>query len=146
MNRSALPRCLKLPDTAVTAAAIRLPLGNELQKWLSLMGNLAQSGIDLWGHEPGQRMAAEAFLADLDVKPSGRGTRLTPEFLEAVAIVYRAALAAGSRRPALAVKEWASSQGNDIQASTAHGWIRKAAQMGLLSKGQPGKVRTEEEA
>ena len=128
-----------LPDVPVTAAAIRLPLGKMLDDWLSVMGNLAQSSIELWGDEPGQRMAAESYIANLEAKPK-RG----PEFLEAVARVYLAARDAGSRRPNRAVEEWARLEGIERDSKTIRGWVYQAGRMGLLPSGQPGKIRTED--
>jgi len=134
-----------LPDVAVTATAIRLPLKQMLEAWLAFFRPLTDAAIEQLEGDPVQRRVARGLLDDLYVPgPRGGRKRLNPEFLAEVARVYRDAVARGVRSPALAVWEWAKAQDMEIQESTARGWIRRAGEQGFLPKGRPGKVRTEE--
>jgi hypothetical protein len=135
-----------LDDTPILAEDVRLRLGELLRDWKEPNVSLAQSSKGLAGHGSEQHEAADAYLAAMNVEvPRGGKRRLPPDFWAKVATVYLAAVTDGNRRPSLAVKEWGDSNGNPISASGARAWVRRAAEKGLLPKGQPGKVRTEED-
>jgi hypothetical protein len=80
---------------------------------------------------------AEVAAAFEQTRPAGeRGRRrLTDEFLEEVANVYRTALEAGDAAPRRAVQEW---QG--VPTQTAARWIAEARRRGFLGDTRPGKA------
>jgi hypothetical protein len=114
----------ELPDAAIQAADIRLPLGKLLDEWTARNAALARASRSLW---PGNEANVQSFEQQAGVKHRGR-PRLTNEFLRQVAAIYNAAVADGDRAPAMRVyKELSATTPN-----TARGWIRKARQRGVM--------------
>jgi len=138
---------LKPRDTAVTAAAIRLPLGKLLDfhvEWLRTYARAARrlrEQLEAAGEavDPGHEERVKAFEARHSGPRSGRTgrKRMTRDRLEEVAAIYLEAAELGARAPSLAVAEHFGAQ-----RATVRTWVRRAADAGLLSKGHPGAVRT----
>jgi hypothetical protein len=119
-----------LPDAAVRAADIRLPLGQLLDTWTALTLSRARASRTLW---PANEESVQRFERQEGVRRSGRPS-LSAEFLRQVAEVYKAAVAAGDRAPALAV-------GKELRANTpetARDWVHKARKRGFI----PPSTRT----
>lgn len=81
---------------------------------------------------------AEVAAAFEQTRPAGeRGRRrLTDEFLEDVAKVYRAALEAGDAAPRRAVQEWQKG----APSQTAARWVAEARRRGFLGETRPGRA------
>ena len=125
-----------LADTAVTSQAIRIRLGELLDAWIALHGNIAQPA-------PSPEKATREEMSELLDRARGVQQAL---FLRQVALEYDTAVRRGDRRPAKAVEEWAAGQeGAPFNSSTVRGWIKRAADQGYLPKTSQGKVRRQEE-
>ncbi len=89
-----------LADTAVTSQAIRIRLGELLDAWIALHGNIAQPA-------PSPEKATREEMSELLDRARGVQQAL---FLRQVALEYDTAVRRGDRSTAKAVEEWAAGQ------------------------------------
>lgn len=122
----------ELPDAAVQAEDIRLPLGALLDAQRMLHGSRARAARALW---PENEANVQQYEQQHDVKPRGR-PRTSEAFLRQVADLYREAEVSGDRAPALLI----AGELNARTVNTARGWIRQARKRGLLA---PVKQRSD---
>lgn len=131
-----------LPDSAIRAVDIRLPLGRFLDDiWVPLHRNLARAASELWDKDPGQEERSAAYEVALEGRRIGR-PRLPDTFLREVADVYNDAIAAGNRAPARAVEH---RLGNGRTAATARGWIYEARKRGFIEAPTRNQYRKADE-
>jgi hypothetical protein len=120
------PLTTDLPDSAIRAEDVRLPLGKMLDGWTELNYRYARASLALWGDLPGHKETVRTFEQRIGSKRVGR-PRLSDDFLEKVTATYNAAVREGDRRPALRVQEELGA----AVAETARGWIRQARERGF---------------
>jgi hypothetical protein len=101
-------------DTAITAQAVRIPVGDLLDAATAQMRSYARASRKLYGSRP--------ELDRYEAKLGGGRQRLSDGFLQRVADVYLAAVRVRERSPAAAVKEQLGAP----TASTARSWVHQA--------------------
>jgi len=119
-----------LPDVAVSAAAIRLPLGALLDGWVEnnqAFGRaLVASGADA--------DAVGAVMEQYDGPKKKGAAPLPAALLENVARYYTEAVAAGDRAPSKAVvRRFKADEKRIVNAATARSWIAAARRRGFLT-------------
>lgn len=138
-----------LPLAGISAEAGRLKIGELLDDAASVYQGAVMAAGQVWGHVPGQSARGAAVTEHLGLAQPGARRGRPPrgdEHYAEVAAVYKQAMATGRRAPAVAVADHFSKKlHREVPKSTARSWIRVAADRGLLPKGGPGRVRTEEE-
>lgn len=134
-----VPR-IELPDTPITAASIRLPLGKLLDAWVEQNRSLARAALTI-GAEAG---AVAAFMRRFEAPTKAGRPPLTTELLDIVAEQYRKAEQAGSRAPARTVTNYMQRidpRGRSLKHATVRSWIKTARKRGLLSPAKPREPR-----
>ncbi|HVB53908.1 MAG TPA: hypothetical protein VNF24_06905 [Candidatus Acidoferrales bacterium] len=147
------------PDSAITASAIRVPLGKWLDDWAAENRRYAEAALrpeflaevaKTWPDLPLRqvqkdaafakaRSAAIDYLEQNVQRRRGRPT-VPDELVRLVADQYRQALASGDRAPALAVTRYLQLvKGSDVNEATVRRWIGLARKRGYLP---PSKRRT----
>lgn len=122
---------LSLPETAIGARAIRLPLKTLLDDWCKW--NLAMGGALL--QQPG--VDEKAVLDRLAVfRPNWPGRRaLPPGLLQTVLDRYQIAVRLGDPHPYETVALYLEDQGHDnVTGAKVRGWRKKALDRGLKAK------------
>lgn len=119
-----------LPDVAIGAAAIRLPLGAMLDGWTQGNKALGRAAI-AWGAQP--EAVAEAM--EQFEGPKKKGARPLPDaLLRTVAHYYTEAVEAGDRSPAKAVvRRFKSDDNRSVNPATARSWIAAARRRQILA-------------
>ena len=117
-----------LSPTAITASAIRLPLGAFIDGWVASNRALGRAALKVGG-DPAR---VSAYLAALKDSKRGR-PRLPDDLLRLVATMYATAIAAGDRAPARAVERDLKKRYKiDPKATTVRSWIKAARDRGFL--------------
>lgn len=116
----------QLPDAAVRAEDVRLPLGRLLDDWLDRQRAFARASRLLWGDSPGHEARVQRFERRLEGKRTGP-PRLTDDFLQQVTDIYNGAARDGARNPAAPVQAALGAR----TPSTARSWIREARRRGF---------------
>jgi hypothetical protein len=126
-----------LPETPITAAAIRLPLGKLLDEYVATFKTMGQAILQMEGADAD---AVAALLKRFE-PPRGKGgrPRLTNEKLELIAARYREAEEAGVRAPARYVTNYLQRlyQDRTLNHDTVRSWIKTARDRGLLPPATP---------
>lgn len=134
---------------ALTSKHLRLPLDSVLRE-------LAVAVARVWGRSdyddgetwvpvrgaPEHRLRLEALLIRIEKPQLGRGARVSDEFLQGVAAIYRAALESG-RHPTQAVYTSlnAAPKVGPISRTTAGRWVAEARRRGFLPPTEPRTPR-----
>lgn len=115
------------------------PLSSRVVRQVRV-GEYAQAAATLAAfraeHQPDGSVSFEPAQSSgtFDVVPDdSRGRRMTPSHLQAVAAVYNAAVAAGSRAPRKAVAD--DARWRPVPPNTAARWVRAARDAGLIPEG-----------
>ena len=132
----------KLPDAAIRAEDVRLPLGRLLDSRVAHELSAVRMSRALWGDVPGHEETVRRFEERLGTYRVGR-PRLSDEFLEQVTAIYNAAVADGERKPAMRVLEELGPLTGTTVPETARGWIRQARKRGfpVAAPQQTGRKR-----
>jgi len=129
-------------ETAITSAAIRLPLGRILDSWVDIQRSLMHAHRELRGNAEGQDARIDRFERRLGEQPPRGRPRLSDEFLSKVARVYIQAQQSADdfRRPAAAVQRELGANTRE----TARSWIKQARRRGVLpsADSKPGQEHT----
>jgi len=116
-----------LPDAAIRAADVRVPLGRFLDGWIDHRRAFARASREWFAEIPGHEETVRAFEERLQPRrPAGR-PRLSDEHLGLVTAVYNAAVTEGDRAPAYRVMEELGAR----TVETARGWVRQARKRGF---------------
>lgn len=120
-----------LPDAAIQATDIRLPLGRLLDAWTDLQRTYARASRKLYsdGEFRDDGEERRRFEKQVGAKRMGR-PRLSDEFLREVANIYSTARKEGNRAPAVLVADELKAN----TTATARGWIRQARMRGFLTQ------------
>jgi len=118
-----------LPDVAVSAAAIRLPLGAFLDDWVKNNRAVGRAAVAAGADAEAVAGAMEQYAG-----PKKKGRAPLPDgLLERVAHFYVEAIEDGERAPAKAVARGLAGEGHKgLHLPTVRSWITRARQRGYI--------------
>jgi hypothetical protein len=124
-----------LPITATSYKKFNLrTLVDQVSRWTSLVADEETGDLRYVASDETPELTRRLEEHRKASRP-GRGTRLSDEYLQVVADVYKAALASGSRSPTADV----SKQLNTAR-SNAGRYVAEARRRGILGKATPGQA------